>query len=126
MAGNTYRLRAKAAREAGYRLGSDRGSPNHGSTLACKRATAQIRPAALEAGAGSFEGTVGRFEGHLQHAGHLAGVEPKDVAQDEDGDLAWRQQLQGGHEGQRDGFGLLVAGLRPGRHGDGTLEEGVG
>ena len=50
---------------------------------------------------------------------------PKDVAQDEDGDLAWRQQLQGGHEGQRDGLGLLVAGLRPGRHAGGTLEEGV-
>ena len=80
---------------------------------------------ALEAGAGSFKGAVGRFEGHLQHAGHLAGVEAEDVAQDEDGDLAWRQQLQGGHEGQRDGFGLLVAGLRPGRHVDGTLEEGV-
>jgi hypothetical protein len=28
---------------AGYRLGSDRGSPNHGSTLASKRVMAQIR-----------------------------------------------------------------------------------
>jgi hypothetical protein len=46
MAGNTYRLRAKAAREAGYRLGSDRGSPNHGSTLASKRVMAQIWPPA--------------------------------------------------------------------------------
>jgi hypothetical protein len=46
MAGNTYRLRAKAAREAGYRLGSDRGSPNHGSTLASKRVMAHIRPPA--------------------------------------------------------------------------------
>ena len=63
--------------------------------------------------------------GHLQHAGHLAGVESEDVAQDEDGDLARRQQLQGGHEGQRDGFGLLVAGLRPGRPAGGALEEGV-
>jgi hypothetical protein len=34
---------SKAAREAGYRLGSDRGSPNHGSTLASKRVMAQIR-----------------------------------------------------------------------------------
>src|SRR2546430_11202 len=40
-------------------------------------------------------------------------------------DLARRKHLQGGNEGQRDGFGLLVAGLRPGRHVDGTLEEGV-
>ena len=30
-------------REAGYRLGSDRGSPNHGSTLLSKRVMAQIR-----------------------------------------------------------------------------------
>src|SRR5881394_3840410 len=77
---------------------------------------------ALQAGAGSFECAVDRFDGHLQHAGYLAGVESKDVAQDEDGHLARRQQLQGGHERQRDGFGLLVAGLRPGRHVDGTLE----
>ena len=63
--------------------------------------------------------------GHLQHAGHLAGVESEDVAQDEDGELARRQQLQGGYEGQRDGFGLLVAGLRPGRRVGGALEEGV-
>src|SRR5215831_12584018 len=33
---------------AGYRLGSDRGSPNHGSTLATKRVMPQIRsPARL-------------------------------------------------------------------------------
>ena len=35
-----------AAREAGYRLGTDRGSPNHGSTLASKRVMAQIWPPA--------------------------------------------------------------------------------
>ena len=29
--------------EAGYRLGSDRGNPNHGSTLVSKRVIAQIR-----------------------------------------------------------------------------------
>ena len=29
-------------RSSGYRLGSDRGSPNHGSTLASKRVMAQI------------------------------------------------------------------------------------
>jgi hypothetical protein len=29
--------------EAGYRLGSDRGSPNHGSTLLSKRVMAEIR-----------------------------------------------------------------------------------
>jgi len=32
--------------KAGYRAGSERGSPNHGSTLASKRVMAQIWPAA--------------------------------------------------------------------------------
>src|SRR5207344_2854362 len=82
-------------------------------------------PAALQASAGSFEGAVDRLDGHLQHAGYLAGVESEDVAQDEDGHLARRQHLQGGHEGQRDGFGLLVAGLWPERLVDGVLEERV-
>jgi hypothetical protein len=45
---------------------------------------------ALQASAGSFEGAVDRFDGHLQHAGYLAGVESEDVAQDEDGELARR------------------------------------
>src|SRR6266850_7312884 len=53
-------------------------------------------------------------------------VEAEDVAQDEDGQLTGWQDLQGGHEGQGDGFGLLVAGLRAERHLDRTLEEGVG
>ena len=35
-----------AAGRAGYRLGSDRGSPNHGSTLASKRVMAQTWPPA--------------------------------------------------------------------------------
>ena len=34
---------ARAHSEAAYRLGSDRGSPNHGSTLLSKRVKAQIR-----------------------------------------------------------------------------------
>ncbi len=61
-----------------------------------------------------------------QHGGHLVGVVSKDVAQDEHRELARRQELQCGHEGQGDGFGLFVAGLRAGRHVDRTLEEGVG
>ena len=80
---------------------------------------------ALQAGAGPFERAVDRFDGRVQHAGHLAGVESEDVAQDEDGELAGRQDLEGGDEGQGDGFGLLVAGLRAERHVDRTLEEGV-
>jgi len=80
---------------------------------------------ALQASAGSLEGAVDRLDAHPQHAGHLAGVESEDVAQDEHGELARRQQLQGGHEGQRDGFGLLVAGLRPERPAGGALSQGV-
>ena len=68
------------------------------------------RPSALQAGARPFEGAADRFDGRVQHAGHLARVESQDVAQDEDGELARRQDLQCGHEGQGDGFGLLVAG----------------
>ena len=37
---------SKSRPEAGYWLGSDRGSPNHGSTLASKRVMAQIWPPA--------------------------------------------------------------------------------
>jgi hypothetical protein len=53
-------------------------------------------------------------------------VESEDVAQDEHGELAGRQELQGGHEGQGDCFGLLVARLRAGWHLDSTLQESVG
>ena len=61
-----------------------------------------------------------------EHARHLAGVESEHVAQDEHRELARRQDLQGGHERQRDGFGLLVAGLRAGRHAGRVLQQGVG
>jgi len=52
-------------------------------------------------------------------------MEAEDVPQDEDGDLARRQHLQGGHEGQGDGLGPLVAGLRAGRIGR-AFHEGIG
>jgi hypothetical protein len=41
----------------------------------------------LQAGARSFEGALDRFDGRVQHPGHLARVESEDVAQDEDGEL---------------------------------------
>ena len=53
-------------------------------------------------------------------------MESEDVAQDQDGELAGRQDLEGRHEGQRDGFGLLVAGLRAGRRVERALEESAG
>jgi hypothetical protein len=40
------RPRPSAAWDGGYRLGSDRGSPNQGSTLASNRVIAQIRSSA--------------------------------------------------------------------------------
>src|SRR6266545_2020430 len=84
------------------------------------------RLSALQAGAGPFEGAVDRLDGRVEHVGHLVGVESEDVAQDEHGELARRQDLKRGHEGQGDGFGLLVAGLGPERHVDRPLQEGVG
>jgi hypothetical protein len=84
------------------------------------------RQAAPQAGAGPFEGAVDRLDGRVEHAGHLGGVESEDVAQDEHGELARRQDLKGGHEGQGDCFGLLIPGLGAERHVDRTLEEGVG
>src|SRR5580698_10921483 len=53
-------------------------------------------------------------------------MESEDVAQDEDGELARRQDLKALHEGQGDGFGLHVARLRAERHVDRTFEESVG
>jgi hypothetical protein len=52
-------------------------------------------------------------------------VESEDIAEDEHGELAWRKKLERRHEGQRDRFGLLVAGLRPKWRVDSTLEEGI-
>ena len=69
-----------------------------------------------QGGPGPLERAGDRLDGGVQHPGHLAGAEPEDVAQDEHGELARRQHLQGGHEGQGDGLGLLVAGLRARRH----------
>src|SRR5262249_1475506 len=53
------------------------------------------------------------------------GVVSEYLAQDQDGTLASGQDLQGGTEGQRAGFGLLVASLGAERSLDRTLEEGV-
>ena len=80
----------------------------------------------LQGGAGSFEGAGDRVDADVEHGGYLAGVKAQDVAQDEDGDLAGRQGLKGGHEGQRDGFGLLVAGLGAWWRIDDPDEKGVG
>jgi len=73
----------------------------------------------------TFEDAVERF-GRRVHVGNLVRMETEDVAQDENGELARWQKLKGGHKGQGDGFGLLIAGLRAERHADSTREESVG
>ena len=80
----------------------------------------------MQAGARPFEGAVDRVEGRVQHVSYLVRVESEDFAHDQDSELARREELKGGHEGQGDGFGLLVTGLRPGWYADRTLEESVG
>src|SRR5438876_428258 len=80
----------------------------------------------MQAGARPLESAVDRFDGRVQHSGNLLCLKSEDVAQDEDGQLARRQELKRSHEGERDGFGLLVASLRSERHGNRTFEEGVG
>ena len=80
----------------------------------------------LQARPRPFEGAFYRIHRRVQHVRHLGGVESEDVAQDEHGELARWQALKGGHKGQRDGLGLLAAGLRTERRVDDTLEQGVG
>ncbi len=83
-------------------------------------------PPLLQTDAGALECAVDRVDGRVQHSGHLTRAEAEDVAQDQHRELAGRQQLKGGHEGQRDGLGLLIASLRSWRHADRVTEEIVG
>ena len=83
------------------------------------------RQAALQGGAGALERAGHRLLAGVEDAGYLAGAEPEDVAQDEDGALAGRQELQRGDERQRDGLAGLVPGLGAGRAVGEPLEEEV-
>src|SRR5262249_38977881 len=80
---------------------------------------------ASEGGAGSFEGAGDRLEGRVEQGGDLGRREAEHVAQDEDGYLAGRQQLQSRDEGQGDGLGLLVAGFGAEGGGQGRVGEGL-
>ena len=53
-------------------------------------------------------------------------MESEDVAEDEDGALTGRQQLQGGDEGQRDGFQGLKPGVGSGCTVGEPLQQDVG
>jgi hypothetical protein len=65
------------------------------------------------------------FLGGAEHLGDFGGVVAQDVAEDERGALAWGQQLQGGDQGQGDGLGGLVPGLRSGPLVDEVVEQDV-
>jgi hypothetical protein len=73
---------------------------------------------APRAGARSLGRALDRVHGRVQHVGDLGRGEPEDVAQEEDGELAGRQDLERGHEGRGNGFRLLVTSFR--------VEEDVG
>ena len=105
-------------------MASSAGEPGAGGGSG----TPRRRLAALHARTGSLERAVDRLDGRVEHARHLTGVEPENVAQDEHRELAGRQHLQGGHEGEGDGFRLLVAGLGAGRQGGPCHlgEQGIG
>ena len=86
----------------------------------------QSRQTAPQAGARPFQGTVDRFDRRVEHVGDFVGVVSEYLAQDQHCALASGQDLQRGHEGERNGFGLLVACLRAERDLDHALEERVG
>ena len=79
----------------------------------------------LQGGAGALERAGHRLLGGAEDVGGLGGVESQHVAEDEDGALAGRQQLQGGDEGERDRFHRLVPRFRTGCAVGETLEQGV-
>src|ERR1035438_9429130 len=62
-------------------------------------AVAGCRPSLLQVGTGPLEGAVHRIDRRFQHVGHLARLEAENVAEDENGELAMRQDLQSGYEG---------------------------
>jgi hypothetical protein len=104
-----------------------------GVGLACRPAAAGAAAGAtgagevvVDGGAGPFEGAVYGFGGGAEYLGGFGGVVAQDVAEDERGALARGQQLQGGDEGQGDGLGGLVAGLRSGALVGEVAEQDVG
>ena len=88
-------------------------------------ALAHRRQTALQAGARPFKGAVDRFDRRVEHVGDFSGVVSEYLAQDQHCALASGQDLQSGHEGQRNRFGLLVACLGSERDLHDTLEERV-
>jgi len=58
----------------------------------------------LERGAGALQGAVHRRDGRVEQLRHLAGLPPEDLAQDQHRALLGREVLEGGDEGEPDGF----------------------
>ena len=72
------------------------------------------------------EGAAHRLLAGVEHRRDLFGAEAEDVPQDQDSSLTWWQQLEGGHERQRDGLACLDAGIGAGCGVLDPLQEQVG
>src|SRR6202012_1857284 len=72
-----------------------------------------------------LEGAFDRVLGCLECVGYLGGVEAEDVAEKQDGALAWRELLQGGDERELDGLPGLVSSIGTRGRIDDPLEQGV-
>src|SRR5262249_59778733 len=76
----------------------------------------------LQGGPGPLERAGHRLLARTEDAGHLTGMEPEHVAQDQYGALAGWQQLKGLDKRQRDRLPGLVEGFRTGRAVGGPLD----
>ena len=87
-------------------------------TRGVRQPTFQRDPGPLE---GARHGLLGGFE----HERDLTGAKAEHVAQYEHDALAWREELEGGHKGERDGLACLVARVRSGCGVGQALQEEV-
>src|SRR6202012_2265123 len=72
-----------------------------------------------------LEGAFDRVLACLEGVGYLGGVEAEDVAEKQDGALAWWEMLQGCDERELDGLPGLVSSVWTRRRIDDPLEQGV-
>lgn len=80
------------------------------------------RPVVIRAPEGAFD----RVLACLERVGYLGGVEAEDVAEKQDGALAWWEMLQGCDERELDGLPGLVSSVWTRRRIDDPLEQGSG
>src|SRR5262249_59101822 len=75
---------------------------------------ALVRQLLLDGRPGTLEGAVDRRDARVESVGGLLGGEAEHLAEDQDGALVRRQQLQGRDEGELDRLPLLVSRVRRG------------